>query len=84
MRLKVNHSLKKRKVSTNIEPLENEDIVKKTYLDTNLSKVKGQLSFIEENYNEFKLRSDKKKQYDDEFLIEKAVKTTIQTFYHKR
>ena len=62
----------------NFEPLNIENAVNKGYLDTKILEVEAHLSLVEKNSNEFKLHSDKKKQSDDEFLIEKAVKTSIQ------
>ena len=55
------------------------DVANKTYLDTKLSEKKYHISFIEEDYKELKLLSHK--QSMEEILIERAVKTTIQTLY---
>ena len=82
-KLKMNDTYKEDEKITSFEPHNNEDIVNKAHLDTEISKVKGHISFIEKIFNEFKLRSDKKKQSDDEFVIEKAVKTTFQIIYDK-
>ena len=46
-------------------------------------KAKGHISFIEKNYKEFILNRDKRKHFDNEFLIEETVKTTIQRLYDK-
>ena len=65
---------------TNFETSNNEDFVNKAYLDTELSKVEGHISFIEKDYNE--LQSDKKQPYE-EVLIERAVKKTRQVLCDK-
>ena len=41
----------------------------------------GDLSFLEKDYNEFKLQYNK--QSEEEILIQRAVKTTIQILYDK-
>ena len=53
----------------------------KTYLDTKLRKIEGQMSYMEKDYNNFKLHNNKQPVY--EILNESAVKTTIQTLYDK-
>ena len=54
---------------------------KQKYLDGNLSKIDGHLSFLEKDYNEIKILSDK--QSIEEVLIQGAVETTIQILYDK-
>ena len=49
-------------------------VVNKAFLDTNLSKTEGQLSYIEKKYIEYKLLRNE--QTDAEVLIERAVNTT--------
>ena len=50
---------KDEKVTTNIEPYNRENVVKKAHQVTKLSKVDGHLSLIETDYNVFKVRNDK-------------------------
>ena len=72
---------KDEKITANFEPIDNEDVINKAYLDEKLKKVDGHISYIEKDYNEFK------KQYEqqsvEEILIQRAVKTTIQILYDK-
>ena len=64
---------------TKFEPSNAEGVKNKAYLDTNLSKIEGQISYIEKDYNEFKLHHNK---YSAQKIpIERAVKTTIQILY---
>ena len=53
------------------------------YLDSNLSKMEGNISYFEseKDYNEFRLQQNK--QSVEEILIQRAVKTTIQMLYDK-
>ena len=44
---------------TNFEPVNNDDVKNKAYLDEILSKRDGRLSFLEKHYNEFKLQYNK-------------------------
>ena len=69
------------KITTDFEPIVIEDVINKTYLDEKLSKVNGHLSLLEKDYNEFKLQYNK--QSVEQFLIQRAVKTTIQILYDK-
>ena len=79
-KLKVNDTYKEdEKVTTNIEPLNDEDVVNQAYLATNLSKIESHLPYIEKGYNEFVLLSNK--QFQEQVLTEGAVKTTIQKLY---
>ena len=73
---------KDEKITTNFEPHNNEDVVSKSYLDTEISKKGGRVSFREKNYNELMLHSDEKNQSEN-VLLEKTVKTTIQILYDK-
>ena len=70
-----------KKITTNFEPVDNEDVINKGYLDLKLLKIDGQLSKLEKDYNELKLQYNK--QSVEEILIQRAVKTTIQIFYDK-
>ena len=65
-----------KKVTTKFEPSHDVDNVNKNYLDEKLSKINGYISLLEKKYNEFKLQYNK--QFVEEILIQKAVKTTIQ------
>ena len=80
LKLKVNNTYQKNeKITTKFEAVNDEDVINKAYLDTNLSKIAGQISLIEKDYNEFNLLSIK--QSVEEVLIQRAVKTSIQTLY---
>ena len=50
---------KDEKITTNFEPVNDEDVINKAYLDEKLYKTDGRLSFLEKNYNEFKLQYNK-------------------------
>ena len=69
------------KITTNFEPIDNEDVINKAYLGTKLLKIDGHLSKLEKDYNEFMLQYNK--QNVEEILIQRAVKTTIQILYDK-
>ena len=69
------------KITTNFKPVDNEDVINKGYLDSELLKIDGHLSKLEKDYNEFKLQYNK--QNVEEILIQRAVKTTIQILYDK-
>ena len=78
IKLKVNDTNKRNeKITTNFEPSDKKDVISKTYLDTNLSKIKASLSIKEKDFNEFKLRNDEQ---SEDVLIERAVITTLQNF----
>ena len=82
LKLEEHFTYKKReKISTNFEPVDNEDVIHKAYLDETLSKIEGQIFYFDKNYNEFKLQYNKKSQ--EQFLIQRAVKTTIQILFDK-
>ena len=82
LKLKINDAyIKHGKITTSFEPSDNSDVINKDYLDKKLSKIEGRLSLVENNYNEYKLLSDK--QSVEEVLIQRAVKTTLQIFYDK-
>ena len=70
-----------KKITTNIEAVDDNDVINKAYLDSKLLKIDGQLSKIEKDYNEFKKQYNK--QNVKENLIQRAVKTTIQILYDK-
>ena len=82
LKLEVHDTYKKdEKITTNFEPTDNEDVINKAYLDEKLSKINGHISYIEKDYNEFKLQYNK--QSVEDILIQRAVKTTIQILYDK-
>ena len=82
LKLEVHDTYKKdEKLKTNFEPVDNEDVINKVYLDSKLLKIDGHLSKLEKDFNEFKLQYDK--QNVEDVLIQRAVKTTIQILYDK-
>ena len=82
LKLEVHDTHKKdEKITTNFEPIDNNDVINKGYLDSKLLKIDGHLSKLEKNFNEFKLQYNK--QSGEEILIQRAVKTTIQILYDK-
>ena len=82
LKLEVHDTYKKdEKISTNFEPVENEDVINKAYLDEKLLKIDGRSTKFEKDYNEFKLQYNK--QNVEDILIQRAVKKTIQILYDK-
>ena len=82
LKLEVHDTYKKdEKITTSFEPVDNEDIINKGFLDEKLLKMNGHLSRLEKDYNEFKLQYNK--QNVEDILIQRAVKTTIQILYDK-
>ena len=82
LKLEVQDTYKKdEKITTTFEAVDNEDVKDKSYLDSKLMKIDGHLSKLEKDYNEFKLQYNK--QNVEEILIQRAVKTTIQTLYDR-
>ena len=80
LKLEVHDSYKKdEKISTTFKAVDNEDVIKESYLDSKIMKIDGHLSKLEKDYNEFKLRYNK--QNVEDILIQRAVKTTIQILY---
>ena len=69
------------KLTTNFEPADNSDVTNKAYLDEKLKKIDGHISYIGEDYNEFKLQYNKESVED--ILFQRAVKTTIKILYDK-
>ena len=83
LKLKVNDTYERdEKISTNFEHSNDEGVINKIYLDENLSTVESQISYREKYYNEFKLHNNNK-EYLEENVNERAVKTTVQMFYDK-
>ena len=82
LKLDVHDTYKKdEKLTTNFESIDNSDVINKAYLDEKLKKIDGHISYIEKDYNEFKLQYNK--QNVEDILIQRAVKTTIQIWYDK-
>ena len=82
IKLEVHDTYKKdEKRSTNFEPVDNDDVINKGYLDSKLIKINGHLSNLEKDFNEFKIQYNK--QSVENILIHRAVKTTIQILYDK-
>ena len=82
LKLEVHDTYKKdEKITTNFEPVDNEDVINKGYLVEKLLKINGHLSKLEKDYNEIKLQYSK--QNVEDILIQRAVKTTIQILYDK-
>ena len=82
LKLEVHDTYKKdEKLTTNFEPVNNEDVINKSFLDEKLLKINGDLSKLEKDFNEFKKQYNK--QAVEEILIQRAVKTTIQILYDK-
>ena len=69
------------KLTTNFEPVDNSDVINKSYLDSKLIKIDGHLSKLEKDYNEFILQYNKQNVEDN--LVQRAVKTTIQILYDR-
>ena len=68
LKLKVNKTNRNDdKLTPNFEPSNDEGVLSKIYLDEKFSKLEGQISFIEKDYNEFILLSNK--QSVEEVLI---------------
>ena len=70
-----------KKITTNFEPTDDSDVINKAYLDVKLKKIDGHISYIEKDYDEFKLQYNK--QTVEDIFIQRAVKTTIQILYEK-
>ena len=67
--------------TTDFEAVDDKNVINKAYLDKKLKKIDGHISYIEEDYNEYKLQYNKLSV--EEILIQRAVKTTIQIIYDK-
>ena len=82
LKLEVHDTYKKdEKITTNFQPIDDSDVINKSYLDEKLKKIDGHISYIEKDYNEFKLEYNK--QNIEDILIQRAVKSTIQILYAK-
>ena len=69
------------KKTTDFQPVDDPDVINKTYLDEKILKINGQLSKLEKDFNDFKLQYNK--QSVEEELVQKTVKTAIQILYDK-
>ena len=82
LKLEVHDTYKKdRKITTNFDAVDDNDVVNKSYLDEKLLKINGHLSNLKKDYKEFKLHNNK--QNVEDILIQRAVKTTKQILYAK-
>ena len=82
LKLEVHDTYKKdEKLTTNFEPVDDADVINKSYLDSKLLKIDGHLSKLEKDYNEFILQYNK--QNVEDILFRRAVKLTIQILYDK-
>ena len=80
LKLEVHNTYKKdERITTNFEPVDNEDVINKGYLDSKLLNINSHLSKLEKDFNEFKLQYNK--QSVEQILIQRAVKTTMQILY---
>ena len=83
LKLEVHYTyVKDRKITTNFEAVNDEDVIDQAYLDEKLLKIDGHISYIEKDYNEFKIVSNK--QSIEEVLVQRAVKRTKQILYKKK
>ena len=79
LKLEVHDTYKKdEKLTTNFESVNNEDVINKSYVHEKTENIDGHISYIENDYNEFKLQYNK--QIVEEVLIQRPVKATIQVF----
>ena len=82
LKLEVHETYKKdEKITTNFEHTDESDVINTAYLEEKLKKIYGLISYIEKDYNEFKLQYNKQSVGD--ILVQRAVKTTIQILYDK-
>ena len=82
LKLEVHDTYKKdENLTTNFEPVDNNGVIKKGYLDSKMIKIDGHLSKLEKDYNEFIIQYNK--QNVEDILIQRPVKTTIQILYDK-
>ena len=76
LKLEVHDTYKKdEKITKNFEPVNDQGVINKSDLDEKLKKTAGHISFIENDYNQFKLQYNK--QSVEELLVQRAVETTI-------
>ena len=72
---------KNEKITAKFETSDNTNVINKACLIKSLSKIEVRISYIKKDYNEIKLHNSK--QSIEEFLIERAVITTIQILFDK-
>ena len=78
MKPEVRESYKKdERITTNFEAVNNDDVINKAHLGKKVSKMEGQKTYIEKDYNEFNLHNKV------DLLIDRAVRTTIHFLYDK-
>ena len=78
LKLEVHDTYKKdEKITTNFEPIDDSDVINKSYLDGKFKKIDRHISYIGKDYNEFKL------QYNKQSVEDILVKTMIQILYDK-
>ena len=82
LKLEVHDTYKKdEKITTDFEAVDDKDVINKAYLHKKLKRINGHISYIEKDYNEFKLQYDK--QTIEDILVQRTVKTAIQILYDK-
>ena len=82
LKLKLHDTCKRdERLTTHFEPTDDSDVIKKAYVDDEIKKIDGHFSYIEKDFNEFKLQCNK--QSIEQILIPRAVKATIQILYDK-
>ena len=82
LKLEVHDTCKRdEKTTTNFEPVDNEDVINKTYPDEKVSKIHGQISYFEKDYNAFEFQYNK--QSVEDVLFQTAVKTTSKRLHDK-
>ena len=78
LKLEVHDTYKKHeKKPPKFEPVNNDDVINKPYLDEKFKKTDISISYIEKHHNEFKSNNK------ENFLIEGAVRTTVYNLYDK-
>ena len=81
-KLEIHDTYKKdEKITTNFVPTDETDVKNKAYLDEQLKNTNRHIAYIEKDYNEFEKQYNK--QSVEEFLFQRAMKTTIQRLYDK-
>ena len=60
VKLEVHDTFKKdEEITTNFVPADDSDVINKSYLDEKLKEINGHISFIEKDFNGFKLQYNK-------------------------
>ena len=72
---------KDEKITTKFEAVNDEDAINTAYLDEKLKKINDKKTLLDKDYKEYKLHYNK--QSVEEYLIQRAIKTTIQKLYHR-